>query len=71
MADKKWQTHYSKSRQSRKKPSIPDFIEIVDIDVEGVTKTQIQEYGWQEDQLVAKRLATRKVGQTPQMEHKH
>ncbi|MCP4672177.1 MAG: hypothetical protein GY857_12825, partial [Desulfobacula sp.] len=47
------------------------FIEILDIDVDGVTKAQIQEYGWQEDQLMAKRLASRKVGQIPQIGHEH
>lgn len=47
------------------------FIEIVDIEVDGVTKAQIQEDGWQEDQLMAKRLGSRKVGQAPQMGHEH
>ena len=47
------------------------FIEIDEIDVEGVSMAQIQKAGLEEDHLIAKRLATRKLGQVPTMEHDH
>ncbi len=47
------------------------YIEIATIDVEGVTLEQIQQTGWEEDQLKAKRLASRKVGETPELDHTH
>ncbi len=50
---------------------VAHFIEIVDIEVEGVTSAQIEKSGWEEDQLMAKRLAVRKVGQAPQLGHDH
>ncbi len=50
---------------------VAHFIEIDAIQVEGVTMEQIQKAGLEEDQLIAKRLATRKLGQVPAMEHDH
>jgi len=47
------------------------FIEIIDIEVDGVTKAQIAESAWQEDMQVAKRLASRKLGEAPQLGHTH
>jgi hypothetical protein len=47
------------------------FIEIDSVDVEGVTMEQIQIAGLEEDKLIAKRLATRTLGQAPTMEHEH
>ena len=47
------------------------FIEITDIKVDGITNAEIEKSGWQEDQIIAKRLATRKIGQTPQLGHEH
>ncbi len=47
------------------------YIEIDGIDVEGVTLEQIQQTGWEEDQLKAKRLVSRKVGETPEIGHSH
>ncbi|MCP4353462.1 MAG: hypothetical protein GY795_49060 [Desulfobacterales bacterium] len=46
-------------------------IEIDTIKVDGVTEEQIQKAGWEEDQLLSKRLASRKMGQAPESEHKH
>ncbi len=50
---------------------IAHFIEIVDIDVEGVTKDQIAKAAWDEDQQIATRLAARKVGEAPSLGHEH
>ncbi len=47
------------------------FIEIDKIDVEGITMEQIQVAGLEEDRLIAKRLATRKLGEVPLMDHDH
>lgn len=47
------------------------FIEIDEINVKGVTHAQIQKSGWEEDQLLAKRLTTRKVGERPSLGHTH
>ena len=47
------------------------FIEIDSIKVDGVSADQIAKAGWEEDQLLAKRLAERKVGEAPALEHKH
>ncbi|WDE02678.1 hypothetical protein [Thalassomonas actiniarum] len=44
-------------------------IEIADIKVEGVSADEIARAAWQEDQKIAKALASRKVGQAP--EHSH
>jgi hypothetical protein len=46
-------------------------IEIDEIAVEGVTQAQIQKAGYEEDQLLAKRLMSRKVGEPPALAHKH
>ncbi|MBI3585158.1 MAG: hypothetical protein HY096_14570 [Nitrospinae bacterium] len=50
---------------------IANFIEIDDIQVEGVTTEQIQKAGYEEDMLLAKRLMTRKVGEVPALSHDH
>lgn len=47
---------------------IANFIEINDIKVDGVTTAEIQKAGWEEDQLIAKGLLNRKVGETPTVE---
>ncbi len=46
-------------------------IEIDTINVTGVTKKQIQKAGWEEDQILAKRLSSRNVGEVPELGHKH
>lgn len=50
---------------------VAHFIEIDTIEVEGVTMAQIQKAGYEEDLLIAKRLATRKLGEVPTMGHDH
>lgn len=50
---------------------IAHFIEIDDIQVEGVSMEQIQKAGYEEDQLIAKRLMTRKTGEPPALGHEH
>jgi hypothetical protein len=50
---------------------IANQLEIVSIDVEGVTAKEIAQAGWEEDQILAKRLLKRKVGEAPSTEHKH
>lgn len=50
---------------------VAHFIEIDAVEVEGVTLAQIQQAGLEEDLLMAKRMATRKLGQAPSMEHDH
>jgi hypothetical protein len=47
------------------------FIEIDNIDVEGVSKAKIEKAGWDEDQLISKRLSSRKVGEAPILAHEH
>jgi hypothetical protein len=47
------------------------YIEVDEIKVDGVTMEEIQKAGWEEDQLMAKRLATRKIGEAPSLEHAH
>lgn len=47
------------------------FVEVAAISVDGVTDEEIAQAGWEEDMLLAKRLAERKVGQVPAMEHSH
>ncbi len=47
------------------------FVEIDKIDVEGITMEQIQFAALEEDRLIAKRLATRKLGEAPIMGHDH
>ncbi len=46
-------------------------IEIGTINVPGVTEKEIQNAGWEEDQILAKRLGARKVGEVPELGHKH
>ena len=46
-------------------------IEIETINVIGVTEKQIQKAGWEEDQILAKRLSSRTVGEAPDLGHKH
>ena len=50
---------------------IAHYIEIDTINVEGVKPEQIQKAAWEEDQLLAKRLAARKVGEAPTLAHSH
>lgn len=50
---------------------VAHFIEIDSIKVEGVSMAQIQQSGLEEDHLIAKRLASRKLGEVPTMEHDH
>ncbi len=47
------------------------FIEIDSIEVEGVSAEKIAKAAWEEDQLLAKRLAERKLGEAPALAHKH
>ena len=47
------------------------FIEIDGIKVDGVSGDKIAKAGWEEDQLLAKRLAERKIGKAPASAHKH
>jgi hypothetical protein len=50
---------------------VAHFIEIDEIEVEGVTMAAIQAAALEEDHLIAKRLATRKLGEVPVMGHDH
>ena len=47
------------------------YIEIDEIQVDGVTKEEIQKAAWEEDQLMGKRLLNRKVGEAPNLAHSH
>jgi hypothetical protein len=47
------------------------YIEIDEIQVEGITKAEIQKTAWEEDQLMGKRLLSRKVGEAPTLAHGH
>ncbi len=47
------------------------FIEIDEISVEGVTLEAIQKAGLEEDHLKATRLASRKLGEVPEIGHTH
>ncbi len=47
------------------------FIEIDSIVVDGISADTIAKAGWEEDQLMAKRLADRKVGKAPALAHEH
>ena len=47
------------------------FIEIDDVKVDGVSKAEIQKAALEEDQLLAKRLSTRKLGEAPSLAHAH
>ena len=46
-------------------------IEIDSIEVEVVSMAQIQKAAWEEDQLLAKRLTSRKIGEPPALAHTH
>ncbi len=50
---------------------IANQLEITSIDVEGVSAKEIAQAGWEEDQILAKRLLERKVGEAPKSEHSH
>ncbi len=50
---------------------IANQVEILSIDVEGVSAKEIAKAGWEEDQILAKRLLKRKVGEAPKSDHKH
>ncbi len=50
---------------------IANQLEIVSINVDGVSAKEIAKAGWEEDQLLAKRLLERKVGEAPSNDHKH
>ncbi len=50
---------------------VAHFIEISEITVEGVSPEAIAKAGWEEDKLLAKRLESRKVGEAPELGHKH
>lgn len=47
------------------------MIEIDSINVEGVSMADIQKAAWNEDQVLAKKLMERKVGEAPAAGHKH
>ena len=47
------------------------FVEIDSIEVEGVTMKEIQVAGLEEDHLISKRLASRKLGEVPGESHQH
>lgn len=50
---------------------VANAIEIDSIEVEGISMKDIQKAAWEEDQLLAKRLMSRKVGEAPVMGHEH
>lgn len=50
---------------------IANMIEIDSITVEGVSMADIQKAAWEEDQVLAKKLMERKVGEAPAAGHKH
>lgn len=50
---------------------IAHFIEIDEIEVEGVSMDEIRRAALEEDHLIAKRLATRKLGEHPAIDHRH
>lgn len=53
---------------------IANQLEINSISVDGVSAKQIAKAGWEEDQMIAKRLLKRKVGEAPtggKAAHKH
>ena len=53
---------------------IANQLEIVSITVDGVSSKKIAHAGWEEDQMIAKRLLKRKVGEAPtggKAAHKH
>lgn len=50
---------------------VANMIEIDSITVEGVSMADIQKAAWNEDQILAKKLMERKVGEAPAAGHKH
>lgn len=50
---------------------IANMIEIDSITVEGVSMADIRKAAWEEDQILAKKLMERKVGEAPAAGHKH
>lgn len=50
---------------------VANVIEIDSIQVEGISMQDIQKAAWEDDQLLAKRLMGRKVGESPVMGHEH
>jgi len=50
---------------------VANVIEIDSIQVEGISMKDIQKAAWEDDQLLAKRLMSRKVGESPVMGHEH
>lgn len=50
---------------------IANMIEIDSITVEGISMADIQKAAWEEDQILAKKLMERKVGEAPAAGHKH
>lgn len=50
---------------------IAHVIKIDSIEIEGVSMTDIQKAAWEEDQLLAKRLMSRKIGEPPVLGHSH
>ncbi|MBI4848207.1 MAG: hypothetical protein HY808_06460 [Nitrospirae bacterium] len=50
---------------------VANAIEIDSIEVEGISMAEIQKAAWEEDQLIAKALMSRKVGEAPVAVDKH
>jgi len=50
---------------------IAHVIEIESIKVEGISMADIQKAAWEEDQLLAKRLMSRKIGKPPALGGAH
>lgn len=48
---------------------VANMIEIDSFEVEGVTKEQIAKHAWELDQVVAKALSSRKIGEPPVIPH--
>lgn len=50
---------------------VANAIEIDSIEVEGISMAEIQKAAWEEDQIIAKALMSRKIGEAPVAGHKH
>jgi hypothetical protein len=50
---------------------VAHYIEISKVKVDGVSAAEIEKAGYEEDLLLAKRLATRKIGEAPALDHDH
>lgn len=50
---------------------VANAIEIDTIEVEGISMKDIQKAAWEEDQLLARGLMGRKIGEAPVMGHEH